>query len=99
MGKTVNVRDMKVDTKYKVKGKCKKLLTKVLGGLSDQGHGNKEGWYTLTFDDGTAVNLDWYESYEECFSGGGKSRRNRKSKKSRKSKSRKGKSRKSNRRR
>ena len=98
MGKTVNVRDMKVDTKYKVNNNCKKLLTKVLGGLSGQGITNDEPWYELTFEGRPTVNVDWYASYEECSIGGGKSRRNRKSK-SRKGKSRKGTSRKSNRRR
>ena len=97
MGQTV--KEMKVKSKYKVKGICKKLTRKVFSGVSGQGHGKEEGWYTLTFDDGTIVTPDWCTVFDKCFSGGGKSRRNRKSKKSRKSKSRKGKSRKSNRRR
>jgi hypothetical protein len=87
MGQTV--KKMKVGTKYKVKGICKKLTGKVVSGVSGQGHGKEEGWYTLTFDDGTIVKPDWCTVFDECFSGGGKSRRNRKSKKSRKSKSRK----------
>ena len=99
MGRTVNIEDMVVDEKYMVDNKCKTLKGKVFSGVSGQGQGKAEAYYTLTFDDETPVKIDWYVSYEKCFSKGGKSRRNRKSKKSRKSKSRKGKSRKSNRRR
>lgn len=99
MGQPVKVVDMNVDEKYMVDNKCKKITRIVESGVSGQGHGKEEPIYTLTFDDETPVILDWYVSYQPCFSGGGKSRRNRKSKKSRKSKSRKGKSRKSNRRR
>ena len=99
MGRRIDVADMTVGTKYMVGNKCKTLTGKVKSGVSGQGQGQKESYYTLTFDDEKPVILDWYVSYEPCFSKGGKSRRNRKSKKSRKSKSRKGKSRKSNRRR
>ena len=99
MGRRVDVVDMAVGTKYMVNNKCKTLTGKVESGVSGQGQGKAEPFYTLTFDDETPVKKDWYVGYDACFSGGGKSRRNRKSKKSRKSKSRKGKSRKSNRRR
>lgn len=99
MGKPVQVKVMEVGEKYMVGNKCKTLTGKVFSGVSGQGQGQEEPYYTLTFDDETSVKKDWYVGYEKCFSKGGKSRRNRKSKKSRKSKSRKGKSRKSNRRR
>ena len=99
MGRRINVKVMRVNNKYIVDEKCKTLTGKVLRGFSGQGQYKEEDVYELTFDGEKPVILDWYVSYEECFSKGGKSRRNRKSKKSRKSKSRKGKSRKSNRRR
>lgn len=97
MSNVVMVKDMLIDSYYKVIGKNNMVIGKVKKLTSMDathktgGTGNENIGYALKFDSKPAIILaDWDDKYMQVVAGGKRmSRRNRKSHKSRKGKSRK----------